>query len=118
MQFTSILHEALDHVRGAQLVGIISTDGLGVDMVTRDSQADQRQIELELSEFASYANAATQRLGHGAIRDFILETEAATYVASQVMPGYYAVIGVTPTDHIGRARFAVKQMAHRLQNEL
>jgi hypothetical protein len=34
------------------------------------------------------------------------------------MPGYYAVIGIEPETHLGRARFAAKQMAQRLQNEL
>lgn len=118
MPFASILNEALEQVRGAQLAGVISTDGLGVDLVTPNGTTNREQIELELSELAASANAATKRMGSGAIREFILETEAATYVASQVMPGYYAVIGIEAGDHLGRARFAVKQMAQRLQNEL
>ncbi len=118
MAFADILNEALEHVRGAQLAGIISTDGLGIELVTSDRDSNREQIELELSELTAHANAATKRMGSGAIRDFIVETESATYVASQVMPGYYAVIGIGAGDHLGRARFATKQMAQRLKSEL
>lgn len=118
MPFATILQEALDHVRGAHAAGIISSDGLGVDLVTRNSVGAREQLEIELSELVAGANGATKRIGTGAVRDFVVETEGATYVASQVMPGYYAVLAIDPGDHLGRARFATKQMAQRLQHEL
>jgi predicted regulator of Ras-like GTPase activity (Roadblock/LC7/MglB family) len=118
MSFSNILNEALDHVRGAQLAGVVSADGLGVDMVVLDSAPDRDRLELELGEVAAAINGASQRLSSGQVRDFLLEAERATYVASQVMPGYYAVLAVAPESHLGRARFAAKQMAQRLQSEL
>lgn len=118
MPFADILQEALDQVRGAQAAGIISSDGLGVDLITRESSGDREQLAIELSELVAGANGATRRMGNGLIRDFVVETEGATYVASQVMPGYYAVLAIGPDDHLGRARFATKQMAQRLQHEL
>lgn len=118
MSFSDILDEALTHVRGAQLAGVIGADGLGVEIATADVAVDATTFELELGEVAAALNGASQRLKSGLIRDFLLEAERTTYVASQVMPGYYAVIAVDPQAHLGRARFAVKQMAQRLQNEL
>ncbi len=119
MSFSDILNEALRQVRGAQLAGVVSADGLGVDLVMMDGTEDQQAaLELELGEVAAAITGATERLSSGAVRDFLLEAERATYVASQVMPGYYAVIAVEPQTHLGRARFAAKQMAQRLQNEL
>lgn len=118
MSFADILNQALEQVRGAQFAGVVSADGLGVDVVTSDTTCDPKVAELELGEVAAALNGAAQRLSSGAVRDFLIEAEHATYVASQVMPGYYAVIGIHPATHLGRARFAAKQMAERLQHEL
>lgn len=118
MSFSNILNEALEHVRGAQLAGVVSADGLGVDMVSLDGAVNQSALELELGEVAAAISGAAQRLSSGHVRDFLLEAERATYVASQVLPGYYAIIAVDPQAHLGRARFAAKQMAQRLQAEL
>lgn len=118
MSFANILHEALEQVRGAQFAGVVSADGLGVDVVTVDTTCDPAVAELELGEVAAAINGATQRLSSGSVRDFLIEAERTTYVASQVLPGYYAVLGIDPETHLGRARFAAKQMAQRLQHEL
>jgi predicted regulator of Ras-like GTPase activity (Roadblock/LC7/MglB family) len=118
MSFADILNEALDQVRGAQLAGVVSADGLGVEMVTADATTDATTFELELGEVAAVLSSAAQRMNSGQIRDFLLEAERATYVAAQVLPGYYAVIAVEPQTHLGRARFAARQMAQRLQSEL
>lgn len=118
MSFGNILQEALFDVRGAQLAGVISADGLGVDVVSADTTADREVLGLELGEVAAAITGAANRLSSGHVRDFMLEAETSTYVASQVMPGYYAVIAIAPEAHLGRARFAAKQMARRLQSEL
>jgi predicted regulator of Ras-like GTPase activity (Roadblock/LC7/MglB family) len=118
MSFADILHEALDNVRGAQLAGVVSVDGLGVDVVTADTTRDADVLGVELGEVAASIAGASQRLSSGAVRDFLLEAEHATYVASQVLPGYYAVLAVMPDTNVGRARFATRQMAQRLQHEL
>jgi predicted regulator of Ras-like GTPase activity (Roadblock/LC7/MglB family) len=118
MSFANILNEALEQVRGAQFAGVVSADGLGVDVVTVDTACDPAVAELELGEVAAMLNGAAQRLSSGSVRDFLIEAERTTFVASQVMPGYYAVIGIDPQTHLGRARFATKQMAQRLQHEL
>lgn len=118
MSFADILHEALAGVRGAHMAGVVSADGLGVDVVTADTDRNAEAVGLELGEVASVIVGAAQRLSSGYVKDFLLEAEHATYVASQVMPGYYAVIAVEPEAHLGRARFATKQMAQRLQHEL
>ncbi|HEX6290896.1 MAG TPA: hypothetical protein VFZ66_17055 [Herpetosiphonaceae bacterium] len=118
MSFAGILHEALEQVRGAQFAGVVSADGLGVDAVTMGTACDPAVAELELGEVAAALNGAAQRLSSGSVRDFLIEAERMTYVASQVMPGYYAVIAIDPDTHLGRARFAARQMAQRLQHEL
>ncbi len=118
MPFADILNEALDQVRGAHFAGIVSTDGLGVDLMTRNGSASREQLEIELGELVASANATAKRLGSGSLHGLMLETELTTFIAAHVMPGYYAVIGIGAGEHMGRARFAVKQMAQRLQAEL
>ena len=66
---------------------------------------------------ASSAAYAADRLGAGKVRDIIIEADKLTYLASQIVPGYYAVLGVGPNGNLGRARFAVRQMVSRLQTE-
>jgi predicted regulator of Ras-like GTPase activity (Roadblock/LC7/MglB family) len=57
-------------------------------------------------------------MGAGGLREIIVETEGATYLASLVTRGYYAVLGVGSGSNLGRARFALRQMVTRLQNEM
>jgi hypothetical protein len=53
MSFADILNQALEQVRGAQFAGVVSADGLGVDVVTLDTSYDPKVTELELSEVAA-----------------------------------------------------------------
>ncbi len=120
MSLTDILYEAVERVSGAQLAGIIGTDGLGVEMVLADDELpyDRDAAEIELATLAASASATAGRLGSGTVHDIIVEAEAVTYLASLITPGYYAVLGVKPNGNLGRARFAVRQMVNRLQTEL
>ena len=120
MSITDILDEALDQVESALLVGIISTDGLGVEMLlaSDDLPFAEEDAEIELSGLTAAAANVAGRLGVGSVYDLMVETEDMTYLASQIIPGYYAVLGVFPDGNLGRARFAIRQMVGRLQTEL
>jgi predicted regulator of Ras-like GTPase activity (Roadblock/LC7/MglB family) len=120
MSLTDILNEAVERVSGAQLAGVIGTDGLGVEMVMADADPpyDRDNAEIELATLASSATLAAGRLGSGVVHDIIVEADKLTYLASLITPGYYAILGVKPNGNLGRARFAVHQMVSRLQNEL
>lgn len=120
MSLTDILNEAVERVQGAKLAGVIGSDGLGVEMVlaSDDLPHDRDVAEIELASLAATAATTAQRLGVGNVHDIIIEADALTYVASLITPGYFAVLGVKSNGNLGRARFAVRQMVHRLQSEL
>jgi predicted regulator of Ras-like GTPase activity (Roadblock/LC7/MglB family) len=118
MSMTTILNEAINRVSGAQLAGVIGEDGLGVEMIVSNGHADRETVEIELSSLAAAASGAAERMGAGGLREIIVETEGATYLASLVTRGYYAVLGVGSGSNLGRARFALRQMVTRLQNEM
>jgi len=120
MGLTDILQEAVDRVTGARMAGVIGADGLGVDLVLADESGlpDRTETEIELASLASSAAYSADRLGAGKVRDIIIEADNLTYLASQITPGYYAVLGLKPNGNLGRARFAVRQMVSRLQDEL
>jgi predicted regulator of Ras-like GTPase activity (Roadblock/LC7/MglB family) len=119
MSINEILLEALERVHGAQLAGIVGTDGLGVEMTLAEGMPFEREeIEVELAALTSSAAITAGRLGGGAVRDIIVEADEVTFLASMITPGYYAVLGVMANGSLGRARFAVHQMVSRLQNEL
>jgi predicted regulator of Ras-like GTPase activity (Roadblock/LC7/MglB family) len=115
-----ILYEAIDRVRGAEIAGIIGTDGMGVEMVVADAEVpyDPEEVEIELAGLASFASLTTARLDIGTLYDLILEADDLTYLVSLIIPGYFAVLGVRSESNLGRARFAVRQMVARLQDEL
>jgi predicted regulator of Ras-like GTPase activity (Roadblock/LC7/MglB family) len=118
MSMTAILNEAIDRVSGAQIAGVVGEDGLGVELIVASGGGERETIEIELATIAATAAAAVERMGGGELREFILETERATYLASLVARGYYAVLGVGPHSNLGRARFALRRMAARLESEL
>lgn len=115
-----ILYEAIDRVRGAEIAGVIGTDGLGVEMVIADEGVPYppEEIELELAGLASFASITAARLDMGMLYDLTIEADDLTYLISLIIPGYYAVLGVRTNGSLGRARFAVRQMVTRLQDEL
>lgn len=120
MSLTDILNEAVERVHGAKLAGVIGSDGLGVEMVMTDDDLphDRDTAEIELAGLASTATLTASRLGAGKVRDIIVEADDLTYIASLITPGYFAVLGIKSNGNLGRARFAVRQMVSRLQNEL
>jgi predicted regulator of Ras-like GTPase activity (Roadblock/LC7/MglB family) len=120
MSMVDILQEAVERVHGAKLAGVVGTDGLGVEMVLADDAGlpDRELVDVELGGLASLATQASGRLGGGSVHDLIVEAEQTTYLASLIIPGYYAVLGVRANGNLGRARFAVRQMVSRLKHEL
>jgi len=120
MSLTDIINEAIDKISGTLFAGVVSTDGLGVEMVFAGGgpHLDLELAELELSTLAAAASAASARIGSGYVFDLTVETEDVTYLAGMITPGYYAVLGVTPDASLGRARFAVRQMVARIKQEL
>jgi predicted regulator of Ras-like GTPase activity (Roadblock/LC7/MglB family) len=117
---TDILYEAVDEVNGAQFAAVIGTDGLHVEIVAADEDlpVDLEDIEAELVTMTTALSKTSNRLGSGYIKDLVVESEELTFLASQVIPGYFAFLGVTADGNLGRARFAVHRMTYRLQSEL
>ncbi|WP_129631278.1 roadblock/LC7 domain-containing protein [Candidatus Oscillochloris fontis] len=120
MSLNEIINEAISTTSGALFAGVISTDGLGVEMVftESDDHLDLELADLELSNLAAAAAAASERIGSGQLLDLMLETEDVTYLTSAITPGYYALMGVDPDASLGNARFAVRHMVSRIKKEL
>lgn len=120
MSLNAILCEVVDNLAGAELAGVIGTDGLSVEMALASDELpyDRTAAEYELSAIAATAELASERLGSGVVRDLIIEADDLTYMASIIIPGYYAVLAIRPTGNLGRARFTLRQMVSRIQNEL
>ena len=120
MGMHEVLSNAVESVQGAKLAGIVGTDGLGVEMVLHDVEAgfDRTLAEVELGGLAAAAAAASSRMQAGQLRDLIVEAEHTTYLASQIIPGYYAVMGVASNGNLGRARFALRQLVSKLQETM
>ncbi|OAN45016.1 MULTISPECIES: roadblock/LC7 domain-containing protein [Chloroflexus] len=123
MNVTTILNETIASVKGAQFAGIVGTDGLSVAMAYHPAAVeldlDIELAELELAELTSRATAAADRIGAGYVRDLVIETDALLMLATQIMPGYYGVLGVlSEIANLGKARFALQAMVERVRAEL
>lgn len=117
MNLTELLNRVVEEVHGAQLAGIVGTDGLGVEMVVVDDESiDRARTEIELGELAAVASAAASRLQAGELRDLIVEAEGRTFLAAAISRGYFAVLGISTNGNLGRARFALHQMVERLRD--
>ncbi|KPL81198.1 MULTISPECIES: roadblock/LC7 domain-containing protein [Herpetosiphon] len=120
MGMKDILASAIENVPGVKLAGVVGTDGLGVEMLLNDVDANFSKdvAEVELGGLAAAAAGAASRLKAGQVRDVAVETDNATYLASQIIPGYFAVLAVNGGGNLGRARFALKQLVVKLQDTL
>ena len=115
MGMQDVLRQAIDSVSGVKLAGVVGTDGLGVEMVLNDVDAgfNANLAEIELGGLAASAAAATERMQAGQLRDLIVEADQLTYLASQIIPGYFAVLGIASSGNLGRARFALRQLVQQ-----
>jgi predicted regulator of Ras-like GTPase activity (Roadblock/LC7/MglB family) len=120
MSLTEILNEALDALPGARFAGVVSTDGLSVEMLFEegDDEFDIGLAELELGTIAASATAASRRLGSGNVQGLTIESEQLVYVLSLVSNGYFAAIGAPASADLGQARQAVRRIVDRIGAEL
>lgn len=120
MGMTEILFEAVAETNGAQFAGLVGTDGVRVEMVTLndDLPIPLEDIEVEMALLANNASQTAVRLGSGLVRDLMIESDELVYFAAQVIPGYYAVMGMISDGNLNRARFAMDRMVYRLRTEL
>jgi predicted regulator of Ras-like GTPase activity (Roadblock/LC7/MglB family) len=120
MSLTDILYEALDSVPGARFAGVVGTDGLSIEMVYADGDDtyDLGLAELELATIAATVSAASGRIGSGHVLDLTIETEDLTFMASLIIPGYFAVLALPSDGDIGDARYTMRELLVRVEDEL
>ena len=120
MSLSTILFEAVEDVSNAQFAGLVGTDGIAIEMVSLsdDLPINLEEIEVELATLTAAVSQSTSRLRSGRLQDLVLESEELTCFAAQVIPGYYAVLGMLNDGNHNRARFAIDRLVYRLQREL
>lgn len=120
MSLTDILYEALDNVPDARFAGVVGTDGLSIEMAYADEgDADDLGLaELELATIAATVSAASGRIGSGHVLDITIETQDLTYLASLITPGYFAVLALPSDCDLGEARYAIRELVTRVEDEL
>jgi predicted regulator of Ras-like GTPase activity (Roadblock/LC7/MglB family) len=120
MSLTDILYEALDSVPGARFAGVVGTDGLSIEMAYADEDdADELSLaELELATIAATVSAASGRIGSGHVLDLTIETEDLTFLASLITPGYFAVLALPSDNDIDEARYTLRDLVRRVEDEL
>lgn len=117
---TEILQDTLERVPGTLLVGIIGTDGIPVEMVSRNDDLPYGEDEAndELSRLTATLAEAVARLGSGRLYDVLLESDDMVYLIARIIPGYYAVLAVEPETNLGEARSAIHDLLEALLDEL
>ncbi len=117
---TEILQDTLESTPGTLLVGIIGTDGIPVEMVSRTNDLPYGEDEAndELSRLTATLAEAVARLGSGRLYDVLLESDDMNYLIARIIPGYYAVLAVEPATNLGAARNAVHDLLEALLDEL
>lgn len=117
MSFSDILAEAAHTVEGAVAIGLVGTDGLGVETVTTDTDNFDSEIaEVELAGLVGNIKRTTSTLSAGNIKDIIVEADKQTYLLTLVDPDYFLLVALAPGANLGRARYEVKKVVQKLQN--
>lgn len=117
MSFTDILSEATRSVEGAVAVGLVGLDGLGVETVTSDSHDfDKEMAEVELAGLLGNINRTAKNLAAGKVKDIFLEADQQSYLLSPVDADYFLLVALEPGANLGRARYEVKKVVQKLQD--
>jgi hypothetical protein len=115
-----LLHEALEMLPDASLVGFAGSDGLGVGFAARGQRDPDQPLEVELADLTLDARRISQTLGSGPLVTLAFQTGEQHYLISPVSADYFAFM-LAPagsTAEFRQAQATLLQVASQLSEFL
>ena len=105
------LRESLTNVQAVILVG---PEGI-IDHMLDDKSLNLETISGEYATLLHIARSASEDSGSGNLVENIVVSEKSIMIARTISPEHYLILLARSQDHLGRARYELKQAAWEIQ---
>lgn len=118
MAFREYLEQICSAVDGSVACSVLGFDGIAVD--TFESRATDLDIPTLLVEYTTILNqvrAAAGVLQSGNVRELVISTDKLTAMSRPLTDDYFVVLALSPDGNWGKARYMLRVVSPRLQQE-
>lgn len=125
MSFEGILQTIVDESGGGRSAALMGLDGIAIaEASARSSDAedplagDVTTAGVEFGRILSEITKASDSLGTGALREFVLSLSAVTLIFHVVDQDLVLVLALRPDGNIGKARYLIRRSLVGIRAEL
>ncbi|HEY0427426.1 MAG TPA: roadblock/LC7 domain-containing protein [Pyrinomonadaceae bacterium] len=118
--FREVLHEAMSGTEGCLGVLIMGTDGIAVEKVWQDTQAEAN-LDIAIAEYTSLLSRAKRingELNLGQLRELTVSSENRIFILHLVNADYFLAMILEAEGNFGRGRYELRRAELLLKNEL
>jgi predicted regulator of Ras-like GTPase activity (Roadblock/LC7/MglB family) len=117
MSFSETLREAVERVEGAVAAIILASDGIPVEEHVTERLIDFTDLSAEASTLIKDIELASEELHLGEAREFALISERCGIFLRKITEEYYFALVLRPEGNFGKARFILKILIPRIEEE-
>lgn len=118
MGFKEILQELVEKVPGIGGAAIMGVDGIPLEIVARDPQADLELLGAEYAVIYKDTQRAAVDLQSGLTHQLMIKTPKETMFFGRVTTDYFVMVQLAPGAVAGKVSFLLQQTLPRLQMEM
>jgi predicted regulator of Ras-like GTPase activity (Roadblock/LC7/MglB family) len=121
--FRDSLQKLVERVDGAVAGILMGYDGISVEAYTRPHDSagepvDIQTVGMELSHAIGQVRRATGLLEVGTLSEVILRAEKLVVLVRSLNDEYFLAFALRPSSSFGKARYALRVLAPKIQAEL
>lgn len=122
MTFREILARIVDDTPGALAGAIMSHDGIPVDeYASADNTVDLSAVAVEFEQVfdrATKVAGAVFEAGEGVLEELVIGTRGPQLLFARIDAEYFIVIALSRGGMLGKARYMVRSVLRKVQEEL
>ena len=113
MAFTDILEEVTSYVEGCLGLVVMGMDDIPIERYQANGHHNFDMLSTEATSLLRSTRQASEDVGAGALKELIFMTETLVAIADD----YVLLAALEQDANYGKARFHLKRVAMRLENE-
>ena len=120
--FRESLQKLVERVDGGVAGILMGFDGISVEAYTRPDPVGERTdiqtVGMELAHVIGQIRRAAELLEIGGLGEVVVRAEHLTVLVRSLNDEYFLAIALAPTGNFGKARYALRVLAPKIQAEL
>lgn len=117
--FKDALRDVVERTEGGIAGLLMGFDGIPVEQYLKSGAAlDVESVGMEYSVILTQISKAAEQLDSGSAREVSIKADQQTTLIRLLNDEYFVAVTLAPHGNLGKARFLLRMLAPRLQEEL